>query len=74
MWQVNPFLLRGLETCGTRPERTHGLTSLVSGWLRLTHCYRWHGVGADTFVLLVAVVIQMLTIFFVAATASRVAV
>ena len=74
MWQVNPLLLRGLETRETRPERTHGLTLLVAGWLRLTHYYRWHGVGADMFVFLVAVVIQMLTITFVAASASRVAV
>ena len=39
----------------------------------MTLSYRRHGIGADTCVLRVAVFIQMLTIIFVAANASRVA-
>ena len=50
------------------------VTSLVAGWLRLIYHHRWHGVAGDMFVLLVAVVTQMLTaILFFAAAASRVA-
>ena len=50
------------------------VTSLVAGWLRFKYHHRWHGVAGDMFVLLVAVVTQMLTaILFFAAAASRVA-
>ena len=63
MWQVNPLLLRKIDTLRNKTG-TNSWSNFAGCWL----------VAVDTRVLLVALFIQMLTILFVAATASRVAV
>ena len=63
MWQVNPPLLQDTETL----RNNNGTNS----WFNFAGCWL---VAVDTRVVPVAVFIQMLTIIFVAATASRFAV
>ena len=60
MWQINPILLREVETLRNKTG--------TNSWSNFAGCRL---VAVDTHVLLAAVFIQMLTITFVAATASR---
>ena len=63
MWQVNPLLLREIETLRNKAG--------TNSWSNFAGCWLF---AVDTRVLLVAVFIQTLTIFFVAAPDSRVVV
>ena len=63
MWQVNPLMLREIETLRNKTG--------TKSWSNFAGCWL---VAVDTRVLLVGVFIQILTISFVAATGSRVAV